>query len=504
MAELTTLGGPIAAALEALPSGQRLSYAALDDTPAPPVSSVNGRTGNVVIGPADVGSPTAAVVQDLRAVSGSGYKTPTNELSLDTLVSQLNVSGAVQLSPADPANGFRNLFMTVAGPTVINAVIGLPYMTGTIRIRMLGVFTVTWGATIRRSGSDTEMQPDVRPWKDTLYGFEVVDGRMRVFLHESFDGVLDTPTFGTYGAAYDAGAGVARETDNAGTLSSIGSPVRYLPPVAQNFSYLQSNGAAGTDTIAGFALDTASGDAAPASLVDVGGRVGIQTNGSGVGLEATLTGAQGLGNPNPAGTPDAMPYYTRVTLMASVFIPTSAFVPGTLMGMVRADTSQTARMFTRVASDGILTGYGRFSQGAVPQIGSAAEVAANTAVNAMTLEGSAGRWMLFAKQIRITSINTTEDTAPPGTAVRGTGATWETWLDNFQGTFGRNQSRNFSSYRGTNGFRPNRLVIGAGRNAAVAAEPTNAIFNRLIWTFSPTLAYGNAEWNRLAGWVKGV
>lgn len=506
MAELTTLGGPIAAALEALPSGRRLSYGALDDVPAPPVASVNGRTGNVVIGPADVGSPSAAVVGDLRAVSGTGYKTPAAEGSLDTLAVLSNASGNVVLNPADPVTGWRNILITVAGAVTFSAPVGLPYMTGTIRVRMLGIFTVNWNHTIRRSVTDAQMQPDVRPWKDTLYGFEVVDGLMRVFLHDSFDSITNVPTFSTYGAAYDLGAGVATTTTLGGTIAGVGDPVRYLPPVGQNLTYINSGGGNNNDTVAGITLSTAETEVNAPVMVSVGGKLGIRGNLLGTGIGGTIAGAQALGLPNPAASPNNAPYYTRMTIMASVFFPVG-MTAGCLLGAFRGDTSNTSQMALMAEANAVINGYGRFSQGSVPQIGSASQVASNSAVHANSLDGAFGRWMLVAKQVRVNgaTVDTVEDSAPPSTTTRGTGATWETWLDNFQGEGSDHDTVNFSSYRGTGGFRPNRLRLFArGSGGGTPTLPNDGIISRLAWSMSPTLTYGNAEWNTLAGWVNGV
>lgn len=70
MVELVTLGVPIKDTLESLPEPQRLSYNRLKDQPTPPVASVNGRLGNVVLDAALVGAAPASHTHPQSAVDG--------------------------------------------------------------------------------------------------------------------------------------------------------------------------------------------------------------------------------------------------------------------------------------------------------------------------------------------------------------------------------------------------------------------------------------------------
>lgn len=463
------------------------------------LSASGGGGGGVELG-AVVATPA-----EIRSGSGNGVVTPAGLAAAAAPVSLgATVSGDVLLDPLNPATGGINMVAWVAGPTVFRSPANLPALSGTLRVRMLAAVEVHFDRSILRDEDMPLLTPDPRCWLDTVYGWDVIDGHLRLWTHMPVKALVDAPTLNAFGAAWDPGAGLGLVTDGSGAVASVGDPVRYLPPAVQNRAYLNAAGGTSTVGVTDMVLDTAAADGAPPVLIERDGRQALMGNAGGTGLEATMAGFGSLGLPNPAASPNAMPFYTRLTMMQMLYLPVG-MGGGCPMSAYRADTAQTAQMGLMLNAAGLAWGYGRFSAGAVPQVSSAAAVAGNTAVHAAEMDAELGRWLLVALQIRITgTIETVEDTAPPGTTQRGAGATWEMWVDDGVGEFGAHAITTFSSYRGTNGFRPNRFRLFALGNNGSAVSPIGAASGRVLATVDDTLVPGSPAWRAWGRWVGGL
>ncbi len=436
-----------------------------------------------------------ASVAEARGGVSRSYRTPYNDALAAAEVDRGSVNGEVTV---DPSNGPNQLFTITGATRFVPPSSGLFPCSGVIRLRMAGSYSVTWGDRIRRDVDDAAMAPDPRPGVDTLYSYFVAGGVMRVFPLMPEDSIgISIPTMAQFAGFWDPASG-ARIADAASAASTINDPVMTLLPAGGVWTYLDSAGASLTLSSANRNYTTTESTYLP-TLVDLDGRRAIRHLDGGAGLRASLSGLAQIGNPNPSG--DAMPYLTTLTWGANIYLPSGGGL-GPIGGVFRADNSNTAQM-ALMAGASTIYGHGRFASGAVRQVSSAADVSANLAVSAAELTMPRGKWVPATFQVRVNSIDTTADTDPPGTTVRGEGATMEIWLSN--GLDGH-VVVDISSYRGANGlgYRCNRSVLGALYNATTLQDASDVYTARNFVSMDPALTYGSALWWQTQQWLRGV
>lgn len=459
-----------------------------------------------IAGPPTAGTPNALTLTDTtwgwvrpatateaRGGTATGYRTPASDTAAAIEVDRGSVSGTVII---DPLNG-PNQFFTITGPTrFAPPASGLFPCSGMLRVRMEGFHEVTWDWRIGRDVDAAQMTPDPRAWVDTLYSYAVMGGRMRVapFVSEAVSDA-SIPTMAQFSGFWDPSG--ARVGDAASAVSAIGDTVRTLLPSGGLWTYLDSAGAAQTLAPANRNYTTAAATNLP-TLVDLDGYLGVRHLDGGNGLVAVLSGIQQIGAPNPSG--DAMPYLTTLTWGANVYLPAGGGL-GPIGGVFRAETSATGQLALFSAASSVY-GHARLASGSVRQVSSAADVAASNAVHAAEISATRGRWVPAVFQARVNLIDTAADTDPPGTTVRGEGATLEIWLsDGLDG----HAVVDISSYRGANGlgWRANRSALGAIYSSSSLQDASDVTISRHFVSMDPALAYGSDLWRQAMRWLGG-
>lgn len=431
----------------------------------------------------------AANTTEARASAFGGWYSPANVAAAAAEVDRGSVSGVVTI---DPEQGI-NQFFTVTGDTRFTADATLAASdAGYIRVRLDGAYSVSFDAlTTLRDDDVGSLAPDPRPWLDTVYHYRFQGGRLVIKDVDYLPIVSPTlPTFAQFSGAYDPGI-----------LPTVGANVTSLTPVGGTWSYINSSGVSANVITTDRNYTTTDTTNLPV-LVDLDGRRGIRFAGAGNGLKANLLGIQSIGIPSPTTEADAMPYRSYLTWGAMIYLP-SGGLGGSIGGVFRQENSNTAIMSAIAASDGTINGNARLATGAIRQVSSAADVAANLGVHSAEVEAEVGKWVPYVFQVQITSINTAADTDPPTTTTRGAGATWRMWLaDGLLGS----ATTTFSSYRGSAnvfGFRANRSALGIIGSGGSLSTPGDVTIGRHFVT-TDDLSYGSAGWRALMRWLGGV
>lgn len=435
-----------------------------------------------------------ATAAEARNGTFRGWQSPYAAALAAVEVDRGAVSGEVTINPTlGPNQKFR-----VVGPTKFVAPSGpmIP-ASGLVRVRVDGPHQVEWGRSIRRHVDDGAMAPDRRPWTESLYTMVAGPDVLRIapFSVEEISGA-PIPTLTQFSAFYDPSG--ARIGDPASLASAIGDPVSTLRPAGGVWTYVDAAGAA--QTLASSARDyTATGASNLPTLVELDGLLAIRHLDGGAGLRAQLSGLQQIGAPNPSG--DAMPYLTRLTWGANVYLPVGGGL-GPIGGVFRAENTNTAQL-ALMAGASTLYGHARLASGSVRQASSAADVASLVAVHAAELAMPRGRFVPVVWQVRIGSIDLIEDTAPTvGDTQRGEGATLEIWIgDGLEG----HVVVDISSWRGANGlgWRINRSVLGALYSGGTLDNASDVYISRHGLSVDPALVYGSATWRQYMQWLAG-
>lgn len=439
-----------------------------------------------------------ATTAEARAGVSQNWYNPGNVAAGAIEADQGSVSGTVVF---DPANGPNQAF-TITGETRFVPPAAPIASGGTIRLRLSSAYGVTFGAAATGrfvQHEDDDLTPDPRPWLDTVYGYLVRGQHIQIWPLSAVPAAGPAmPTFTTFSAAYDPGAGLARMDGSSSAFSGVGDPVKYLPPVDGFWDYINSADATITLASSNRPYVTSATSNLP-TLVDIGGRQGVRFTASGAGLTATLSGFQSLGIPNPSTDANAMPYRTSLTWGAMVYLP-SGGLGGAVGGVHRQENANTAIMSLLANSTGGINANVRLASGSVRQVSSAADVTGLVAVHSAEMGIEAGRWVPIVWQMRITSVDTSEDTDPAvGSTTRGAGATWAMWAAD---GLVDSDTTTLSSYRGSTGvgFRANRATLGSLASGAV---PADVIIGRHFVSTDP-LTYGSAAWRGAMRWLGGL
>ncbi|PJN95635.1 hypothetical protein CNY89_07295, partial [Amaricoccus sp. HAR-UPW-R2A-40] len=206
---------------------------------------------------------------------------------------------------------------------------------------------------------------------------------------------------------------------------------------------------------------------------------------------------------NPPGTPGAMPFATHVTMGAMVFTPADLAAACPVMTMHRGENSNTGRWGIWLTAAGAPYVYMRMDSASPRQAGSIAEVAANTAVHpAESSDAVRGTWRMIIAQLKVESVDTVADTAPPTATTRGAGAHLSLWVD---GDLALSTDVDISSFRGSNGlaWQASRTVLGAAYSAATRQAGSPVTIGRSFFTLEP-LAYGDPKWWEITSWLGGL
>ena len=448
------------------------------------------------------GGAALATVADVRGGTGTGVSSPPVEAAARVLVDRGALSGDIIL---DPSLGPVQAVRITGNARILPPTTLLPF-PGTLRVRMEGAYALTWDPRILRGEDDPDLSPDPRSWLDTVYCWDVVDGRLRVWQQDAVPAVTPAPGTGTFRGLYDPGAGLFGDTGaprvdtSTSALSTLGDPVKYLPPVAGSWSYVDpADGVTKTLPTADRAYVTAETTNLPVLAVR-GGRYGVQFAGAGLGLRARLSGLQSIGS--LAATPTAMAPRTRLSWGGMVYLP-AGVTAGAIAAVFREENSNTAQLGLFTGTDGLINARGRFAGSSVPQLSTAADVAANSAVYAAEIAGDLGRWMSIVWQLRVTSVDTTADSDPPSTTTRGQGMTYDLWIDD--GVDAMHFQRTISSYQGANGLgrRMNRSALGVWGSGGAISQPAPVLIGR-HWIMTDDVAPGSADWLALTRWLGGA
>lgn len=430
----------------------------------------------------------AASLDDVRGGVGNDWISPAMEASASLEMDRGAVSGTVEFNPA----AGRNQFFQISGATKFVPASTLIPTTGTIRVRMNGPYAVTWDRRFVRDDAVADLTPDDLPWRVTLYSYTVVAGRIHIVSMMSVpDVVAAPPALDQFGAAYDpAATGLALVGATGTVAAGVGDPVTCLQPVGSNRNYLLSDGSATSITVSQATLSTAATAGLPV-LADVDGRLGLRHSPGGSGLTAQLSGPQNIGMPNPSTNALAMPFQTTLTWAGMVYMPPGS-AAGAIASIFRGENGNTAQIALIADAAARVAGMARMASGSVRQIGSAAEVAASTALREAELDAEAGRWIHMAFQVRISSVDPAANTEPPG-------GVFEMWLDHGQAG---HIVVPLSTWRGDNNvaWRPNRLASGALGSGSALQQQRGVVVGRQVVMLG-SLVYGSASWLGWMGWV---
>lgn len=379
----------------------------------------------------------------------------------------------------------------------------LRHGSGLIKIRMLGSYAVTFDSAIVRDISDPTLAPDGRPWVETIYAWSVTDGRLELqVVRVSYLTGPAVPSLTAFGGCFDPASGGLRVGNSGSAISELGSPVKYYPPAGFLADYIGAGGTALTLTGANQVYASADTDELPV-LVERAGRRGVQFSAAGDGLVGSQFGVVGVGVPNPIGTPGAMPFATHVTMGAMVYTPADLAADVPVMTMYRQENSNTGRWGIYLTAAGAPYVYSRLDSSAPRQSGTDAEAAANTVVHAaQSPDAVKGTWRMIIAQLRVDAVDTTVDSTPPATTVRGTGGNLSLWVD---GDLALSREVGISSYRGSGGlaWQFNRTVLGASYNAGTRLAGSPVVIGRSFFGLEP-MAYGDPKWWEITSWLGGL
>lgn len=442
-----------------------------------------------------------ATTSEVRAGSSNVvYLTPANVSAGDAMLAVQTISGTVTI---DPSTG-RNKEYVTSGNVRFEPAATMAATMGVIRLRLGGVHTVTFAASIIRDEDDDHLVPDPRPWVETNYSYYVENNRMHVMkLHSPRVIGAEIPAISSFGGFFDpAVTGTVKIGDSVSANADVGDAVQWYGPAGGSWDYTSPTGTTLNLATANRAYVPTAGMTNYPVLSEIGGRVCLKHSSVGTMMTANHFGVQMIGNPNPAASPNNLPYATTLTIGAMVYASSAEAAIGGFFGINRQANSNTGIFNLQLDAEGRPSVYTRTSSTGPIQTGTSAVVAANGAIRAVQPEDvNLNKWRMVVAQYVVTTINTVEDTAVGNNTTRGTGARVDVYVD---GNFGLTAGSTFSSYRGANnlGFAATLSHIGGRQSASAGSNFSNAALGR-HFLYVGDLPTNGALYSSICKWLGG-